>query len=341
MNEHEHRDPEETRDDIELRSNPTRLIETLVDAVDQTFDSIIITDVQLDAPGPRIVYVNRAFSAMTGYTPEQLVGATPRILQGPRTDPAVLGRMRDDLVRDGSFQGRAINYRRDGTEFWMEWSISTVRGDDGAPQFYVAVQRDVTTFHRLLEDSERRARTDVLTGLANRRYFDAHLASVLADPMVDAHVGLITLDIDRFKSVNDTHGHAAGDAVLQEVARRVRDVVGERGLVARTGGEELAIVLSGAETLPVVVALAERVRLAVAASPVRAGSRSLTVTASFGTAHALVSGTSPQRMAADADHALYRSKTAGRNRVSSFTTSDAGARETTFGENASGTETRP
>ena len=305
----------------------TSLIDTIVEAVDQTFDAIIITDVELDLPGPRIVYANPAFCRMTGYAAEALLGSTPRLLHGELTDRRVLDRLRSDLEQHGSFQGRAVNYRRDGTAFTMEWSISTLRGDDGAPQFYVAVQRDVTTFQRLLEDAENLARTDALTGVSNRRFFDAHLAAVLAEPGAGERVGLITLDIDHFKAVNDTYGHAAGDAVLLEVAERLRDAIPAGALVARTGGEEFAVVLDGAPDMAAVHALAERLRAALQSRPIASGPRALATTASFGIAHALVSGSDPGRLAADADDALYRSKEGGRNRITSFTVDDRRTRE--------------
>jgi diguanylate cyclase (GGDEF)-like protein/PAS domain S-box-containing protein len=300
----------------------TRLIDTLVDAVDQTFDAIIITEAALDEPGPRIVYANPAFCRMTGYTSDELVGKTPRILQGPRTDREVLDRLRDELDQNGSFLGRAINYRRDGSEFVMEWSISTLRGDDGEPEFYVAVQRDVTTFHRLLENAERLARTDALTGIANRRYFDARLSAALSTPGGGERVGLISLDIDHFKSVNDTYGHAVGDTVLQDVARRILEAIPSDALAARVGGEEFAVILDDGSDAAAASRLAERLAYAVRSTPTVAGTTTLDITASFGTAQASVSGCDPGQLTADADAALYRSKGAGRDRVTSFTLAD-------------------
>jgi diguanylate cyclase (GGDEF)-like protein/PAS domain S-box-containing protein len=299
-----------------LANQPPRLAETLVRAVDQAFDGVMITDVQLDPPGPTIVYVNSALSEITGYGADELVGANPRILQGPKTDRALLDRMRHELERNGTFQGRATNYRRDGSEFEMEWSISTVRGDAGEPRFYVAVQRDATTFRRLLDDAEHRAGTDELTGLINRRVFDAQLALLLADPGTGDRVGLIAVDLDRFKAVNDTHGHAAGDDVLREVARRLRETVRDDDLVARTGGEELTVIMTDVLGPAGVTALAERLREALARDPVPTNGILVPITASFGVAHARASGRDPTLLRADADQALYRSKADGRNRVS-------------------------
>ncbi|MCB9748061.1 MAG: PAS domain S-box protein [Candidatus Omnitrophica bacterium] len=107
-------------------------------------DSIIITSIDLDSPGPRIIYVNPGFTQMTGYSPEEVLGKTPRILQGPKTDSEVLRRLRKALESQEVFYGQAINYRKDGTEFWNEWHIEPIRDDDGNLTHYLAIQRDVT-----------------------------------------------------------------------------------------------------------------------------------------------------------------------------------------------------
>lgn len=113
-------------------------------ALEQADESILITDAQLDPPGPAIVFVNPAFTRMTGYTAEESVGKTPRILQGPRTDKAVLGRLRENLEKGEQFAGGAINYRKDGTEFDLEWHVAPVRNASGEVTHFVAIQRDIT-----------------------------------------------------------------------------------------------------------------------------------------------------------------------------------------------------
>ncbi len=107
-------------------------------------DSILVTDNQLDAPGPYIVYVNPGFTQMTGYAPEEVLGKSPRLLQGSKTDQAVLQRLRGCLDNGEIFFGQAINYRKDGTEFWNEWHIEPIRDDQGQITHYVAIQHDVT-----------------------------------------------------------------------------------------------------------------------------------------------------------------------------------------------------
>lgn len=107
-------------------------------------DSIIVTDTQLDLPGPHIVYVNPGFTRMTGYLPEEVIGKTPRILQGPNTDPGVLKQLRRTLDAGKVFFGQAINYRKDGSEFWNEWHIEPIRDDDGKITHFIAIQHDIT-----------------------------------------------------------------------------------------------------------------------------------------------------------------------------------------------------
>jgi two-component system cell cycle sensor histidine kinase/response regulator CckA len=113
-------------------------------AVEQSKESILITDAQLDLPGPKIIFVNPAFITMTGYTAAEAIGKTPRILQGLRTDRKVLDRLRHNLEHGEAFAGEAINYRKDGTEFDLEWQIAPIRNASGKITHFVAIQRDIT-----------------------------------------------------------------------------------------------------------------------------------------------------------------------------------------------------
>jgi diguanylate cyclase (GGDEF)-like protein/PAS domain S-box-containing protein len=286
----------------------------LGEAVASAYDAVMITDVQMDSPGPRIVFVNAAFEKMTGWSAAELTTLTPRILQGPETDRATLQRLRASLSAGEPFQGSTVNYRRDGSPFIMEWSISAVTADDGAPRYFVAVQRDITAFRRRLADAEEGARTDALTGLANRRAYDARLSAMLAEPGLV--LGLLAMDIDRFKSVNDTYGHGAGDAVLVEVGRRMASIAAstEGALLARTGGEEFSMLMPVASASDT-AAVGERMRSHVAAQPIAIDSRTLDITISVGVATASPSGLTAERLGHAADRALYRAKVGGRDRV--------------------------
>jgi len=129
--------------DITERRRSEEILHLLRSAVEQSTESILITDAQLDLPGPRIVFVNPAFTRMTGYTAADVIGLTPRILQGPHTDRAVMQRLRDNLQHGQVFRGQAINYRKDGEEFPLEWEVAPIRDAQGVVTHFVALQRDI------------------------------------------------------------------------------------------------------------------------------------------------------------------------------------------------------
>jgi len=130
-------------------------------------DAIIITDGQLEAPGPRILFVNDAFCVMTGYSREEATGKTPRILQGPKTDRALLDRLKKNLMEQGHFFGETTNYGKDGSEFLLEWRISSVLNADGNVTHYVAIQRDITERRKLEQRVSALQRFEGLAGLAS------------------------------------------------------------------------------------------------------------------------------------------------------------------------------
>ncbi len=130
--------------DVAERKNTEEALRLLNSAVLQAKESILITDAQLDFPGPRIIFVNPAFTRMTGYAAEEVIGKTPRILQGPRTDKRVLRRLRQKLEQHEVFEGVTIQNRRDGTEYFQEWQVMPLHDDSGNVTHYVAIQRDIT-----------------------------------------------------------------------------------------------------------------------------------------------------------------------------------------------------
>jgi PAS domain S-box-containing protein len=134
--------------DVTERKRAEESLRLLVSAVEQSKESIVITDAQLDLPGPKITFVNPAFTKMTGYTVEEAIGKTPRILQGAKTDRTVLTRLRQNLERGETFEGEAINYRKDGKEFDLEWQIAPIRNVSGKTTHFVAIQRDITARKR-------------------------------------------------------------------------------------------------------------------------------------------------------------------------------------------------
>ncbi len=135
--------------DITERKRTEESLRLLGSAVEQSQEAIVITDAELDLPGPKIIFVNPSFTKMTGYTAEEVIGKTPRILQGSRTDKAVLRRLRHNLERGEGFDGETVNYRKDGSEFDLEWKIAPICDAGGKTTHFVAIERDITERKRL------------------------------------------------------------------------------------------------------------------------------------------------------------------------------------------------
>jgi len=130
--------------DITERKETEERLRLLGSAVEQSTESVVITDAQLDLPGPAIVFVNPAFTKMTGYEADEVLGKSPRVLQGPRTDKQVMSRLRQSLEAGETAEAQAINYRKDGTQFTLEWQIAPIRNESGVITHFVAIQRDIT-----------------------------------------------------------------------------------------------------------------------------------------------------------------------------------------------------
>ncbi len=296
--------------------------------VEHAYDPILVTTIDLAAPGPRIVYVNRAFTQLSGYSFEEAVGQTPRMLQGPRTDRAAMSRMRRELEAGRPFVGEAINYTKDGQLYFMEWSVYGLRDEAGELCYYVAVQRDISVRKRSEMKIEEQAQqlaeanrllaelslTDSLTSLFNHRALEQKMHEELARACrYNTPLSLLLLDVDHFKLYNDAFGHPEGDHALQQIAGLLSAHSRENDIVARHGGEEFAILLPQTDRSGALL-LAELLRRAVqdAAWPLRPVTISLGV-ATTGDAPGIDDEASLMQRA---DQALYRSKSLGRNRAS-------------------------
>ncbi|OLV19438.1 diguanylate cyclase domain-containing protein [Deinococcus marmoris] len=191
----------------------------------------------------RIVYVNEAFSRVTGYRLEEVRGRTCALLQGAETDPADIAFMRAALDRGEPFERVVLNYRKDGKPLWYRLRVQPMFVD-GRLQYFVGVQEDYSEAHAAQRELERLAYHDGLTGLGNRRAFDLQLHRLVGDgqPFV-----LQLLDLDNFKQVNDRYGHPAGDALLQRVAACLTQATQGEGTAFRLGGDEFGLLWSGAD----------------------------------------------------------------------------------------------
>jgi two-component system cell cycle sensor histidine kinase/response regulator CckA len=152
--------------DITARQRTEEWLRLVSSAMEQSNDSVMITDAELDLPGPRILFVNPAFTKITGYPAEEAIGKTPRILQGVRTDKAVLHQLRLNLGQGKAFTGEAVNYRKDGTEFDLAWQVSPLRNAEGKITHFVAIQRDVTERNKLEMQFRQAQKMEIVGQLA-------------------------------------------------------------------------------------------------------------------------------------------------------------------------------
>ena len=229
-------------------------VKTDISARKQAQEKLRVSDFALKAisqgvcitgPDTRILSVNDAFESISGYCQKELLGQTCHFLQGALTDSGTVDAIRLAVRGCGEFFGEILNYRKDGQAFWNELAISPVRNEQGQLTHFIGITRDITERKQLEEQVRQLAFFDALTQLPNRRLFTERLRQTLAISKRSASYGaLMFLDLDRFKPLNDTHGHDVGDLLLVEVARRLKRCVREMDTVARFGGDEFVVMLS-------------------------------------------------------------------------------------------------
>lgn len=283
--------------------------------VDTAQDVIVITEADLlHEPGPRIIYVNHAFSRLTGFSPLEVVGRSPRFLQRGDADPTVRARIKSGLELGQPVRETIYNYAKDGTGYWLDMHIVPLKNARGEVAYFAAIERDVTAQKDLEHELRHFAFHDALTRLPNRRLLLDRLkhSTVLAKRSA-SHIAVLFIDLNNFKQLNDTHGHDVGDLLLVEVASRLTGRVRESDVVARLGGDEFVVLLDGlgadpgdAETH--VRAVVEKIQGAME-EPYVLGELVHRCSASIGVK--LVRGggdNDPDRILKDADAAMYAVK---------------------------------
>ena len=212
-----------------------------------------------DAAGV-ILRVNQAFTEITGYSAEECIGQTPKLLSSGRHDAAFYTAMRQSLERQGSWQGEIWN-RRKNAEIFPEWlTISAVTDNEGRVTHYVSTLADISLRKAAQEEIQKLAFYDALTRLPNRRLLQDRLRTAMAASARSGHQGaLLFIDLDNFKTLNDTLGHDMGDCLLQQVAKRLLACVRDRDTVARLGGDEFVVMLAGLDKRPQEAATQSRI----------------------------------------------------------------------------------
>ena len=298
-------------EDIAARMRNEKALRLRERIIEVSANAIILCSA--DAPGYLIEYVNPAFERITGYGASEVIGQRLEDLQGPEGERkdmhAITAALREQR------EGKAIvrNFRKDGSTYWSELFVAPVRDDgDGPVSHFVVAQYDISTVMRFEQELEFQSRHDILTGLANRLLLRERLEQAMAVTRRSTlPLWVVFIDLDRFKFVNDTLGHDAGDLVLKNVAERLRDATREVDTVARLGGDEFVLLLPQHGNGEPGVAILQRILDAVA-QPLQLGDYEFFLSCCMGVAVYPDDGSDADTLIKHADIAMYRAKEQGR-----------------------------
>lgn len=266
----------------------------------------------------RLLSVNPAFTRITGYTADEIFGRKPNILKSGRHDQSFYHEMWNTIEITGTWQGEVWNRRYNG-EIYPEWlSISSIRNEFGEVTNYIGVFSDISTIKENEAELRFLAHHDPLTQLPNRVLLNDRIEhALLQKERSKGMVAIMYLDLDRFKTINDSFGHPYGDLLLQTVAIRLQDALRHEDTVSRVSGDEFVIVLEDLKSADEAGVVAQKI-LGVLAEPIALGEHEVTITTSIGIAMAPTDGDEPVLLLKNADAALYRAKDMGRNSFEYF-----------------------
>ena len=278
----------------------TRLAAKVFESVSE---GILVTDHQ-----GHIVSVNDAFTGITGYAVEEVLGKKPCLLKSGQQDAKFYQEMWRSLIETGRWEGELWDRRKDGAAFPVFLTISAVRDTYGAVANYVGVLMDITNRKQAEERLRHLATHDPLSGLANRAFFQDTLAGAISLARRNQQtLAIMLLDLDNFKAVNDALGHATGDMLLKAVAERLTGCVRDCDVVARLGGDEFIVLLSGIASAQGAGDTAQRI-LSAFSKPISVGGTELTASTSIGISLYPADGEDPETLVKNADSAMYRAK---------------------------------
>jgi diguanylate cyclase (GGDEF)-like protein/PAS domain S-box-containing protein len=296
-----------------------RLAATVVKTVEE---AVLVTDTN-----NLIVSVNPAFTTITGYLPEEVVGKNPRMLASGKHSEEFYKEMWASLLATGSWHGEIWDKHKNGKVYIKAISIKLVRDEHGRLSHHLAVFSDITERKAVEERMQHLAHYDVLTDLPNRALFSDSLKQEIArakreqqdkrDRVHKKHMALMFLDLDKFKPINDTLGHDVGDLLLKEVAKRLLSCARESDIVSRIGGDEFVVLLPTVETDQDAMRVADKILHALDLPFELAGHR-LHISVSIGLVLYPEHGIDELTLTKNADIAMYYAKASGRNNVKLF-----------------------
>jgi len=310
-------------EDITARKRTEEQLKLAASVFAHANEGIVITDAE-----GLIIDANPTFSRLTGYSRDEVLGHNPRMLNSGHHEPAFYAEMWQAISTQGTWQGEIWNRRKDGEIYPELLTISAVRGHDGGVNHYVGIFSDISELKARESNLRHLAYNDVLTGLPNRLLLQDRLRQALAHARrANARLAVCYLDLDGFKAVNDTHGHAEGDRLLVEVAARLRQSVREGDTVARLGGDEFVLLLLDLEEAAECEGTLERVACSLNEPITLGNGEAVTISASMGYTLFPDDAASEEELLVHADEAMYLAKAAGRHCVRRYTCPDPAGRD--------------
>jgi len=299
--------------DVRRRLRTERMLRVATNAMANTSEGVVITDGRF-----RVISVNRAFTAITGFGEAEVIG---RVLGNPgvrSADRRTLRRVAKALRRDGRWQGEVQNLRKNGESYPMRLSLAAIPEADGTVAHYVGIFSDNSAFRDYESRLKHLASHDLLTALPNRASFEEAVSTAIRRCKANGgRLALLFVDLDGFKTVNDTYGHAAGDELLRTLGQRIRRCLRADDAVARVGGDEFNILLDDVGSEKDAARLA-RALLATIGEPVEVDGQSIALSASIGISFYPQDAAEVDELVTHADMAMYEAKSRGRNNFQVF-----------------------
>ncbi len=299
--------------DIVARKQAEAALQLYASVFEHSGEAIIITDARNS-----IIATNKAFQQLTGYSQDEVMGQNPSMLSSGKTDASVYQRMWDELSRKGFWQGELWDKRKDGRAYPKWLTITAVRNEKNEVTNYIASFSDITEHKAAADKISHLAHHDTLTDLPNRLTLVERLIQAINSAQRNnKRVAVMFIDLDRFKTINDTLGHHTGDMLLIQVAQRLKACVRNSDIVARLGGDEFVVALPELENNAPIFEMADKILRALG-QPYSIEGSQLHSSPSIGIAMYPADGASVEEVMKHADVAMYHAKSRGRNNYQFF-----------------------
>jgi diguanylate cyclase (GGDEF)-like protein/PAS domain S-box-containing protein len=286
---------------------------TMYTVVEQNPLSIMITDANTI-----IKYVNPSFSKLTGYSSNELLGKKPTLLKSGQTPKQTYQQMWSALLKGATWSGQLVNRKKNGAIYYEKVHMAPIKNKAGLITHFVSIKLDITKEKKNHEQLTSMAHYDSLTGLCNRLFFFEKLQyAITVAKREKEKIALLFLDLDKFKPINDSYGHAMGDKVLREIALRLKSITRESDCVGRIGGDEFVIFLPKIQSTQQVLTICEKIKCRLS-EPILIHNNPISIACCIGIALYPDHGNSINSLSQNADSAMYEAKAIGGNTITMF-----------------------